>query len=285
MAGSGSRNFDDVLEEYGIYENGEPSSRVEPLFNSAGTERVGWLWESVDIASEWIGPDGANTTYWNAVRLVLPKPGVIVCGYSFEYEEVDYPDKLYFAWDVFWRQTRKKAIHREPLDHVGRPFRSYDVDRIGGLVNSSHRVTPWFVFDLSVAYRNRITLMEDWLRAPLERMAKPTRTQPKDRNADRCLLRAIDALDPNGLAKAIRTLTSQRPDLRDPLRQMIPTAYHTAIDIEDGLTVRQLAEGRTVSESQVLRRAKELSCTPLVGRNGRHIYAAKDARRITENLH
>lgn len=285
MVGSGPQNFDDVLEECGIYENGEPSSFVEPLFNSTGTKQVGWLWQSVDIANEWIGPDGADTTYWNAVQLALPDHGVIVCGYSFEYEDVDYPKTLYFAWDVFWKQTSKKAIHREPLGHVGKPFRNYDIDRIGSLVNSWHRVTPWFVFDLTTASPNRITLMDDWLQAPLEHMARTTNTQPRDRKADRSLLRAIDALDPAGLEKAIRTLIRQRPDLSDPLCQMIPRAYYAATDIEGGLTVRQLAEDNVVSESQVRRRAKEQFRMPHIGRYRRRIYTAKDARQISDDLH
>lgn len=275
-----SNAFDDLLEDRDLYDCGEPTSDLEPLYNSGRTRRVGW-WREI----EGLGRDGlacGEGPYWSDLEIVLPDFGLMMEARSLESDDRWEPARTFYLRNIFCRQTSKKVIRLVVFDGETKGWKKYSCGRIEAAIREGVTESPWLYFDFTGA---DIAFDPDCVRLFLQRVAEPRSTTPRDRKSCRRILESIYELDPDGLVGEISAVVTDRTELEDTIRRLIPRAFHEA-DVERAgdASADRLAAKFDRTKRTILRWARELKCEHRTGQRGRFLFSRKDAQRIYEAI-
>lgn len=278
-----SNAFDDYLDDLGLYEDGKPAPYMLPIFRADRETKIGWWHEISGIGREGIGC--GEGPFWSELEIILPKQGLFLAAFSFETYNIDNPSDDFYVHDVVWRQTTS-TIRRKPLfEGKSKAWRKYKCNRVEKAVLKGYTEEPRLMFTFADEERANLSFEDESVLSFLLHVCRPGRTSPDDRKPYPKILEAIHELDPDNLVEQIRTLIAEHPDFEDPIRLMVPKAFHAAeVDPRGLSTPEDIAHDCKCSKRTILRWAKKLKCKRRVGRHGRFSFNQKDAQKIFDAI-
>ena len=282
-APGGHDAFHQMLEDMFIYDDGEPADHLGVLKNTGGTEDVGYWQLTEDWGADGLG--GSCPPFYSVLEMIFRRDGLYVQGWSSTYPRPGEPTDIFCTRHIRWRQSKTRFVKTPAVWGAPTRWRKYQPKRVDEAIRAGVTFIPWLVFEFLQTPHPHVTFEPRSLFRFLAYCAWPTGTKPGDKKFQRRLLRAIGRLDPGSLAAGISSVIAFKPELREPLRRLLPTSFTNAVtDLDGGKTVKELASAYNVSESQVRRRANRLRCTPLIGKNRCFIFLQADVARIAKTL-